>query len=789
MCHDLEMKGFEPVKWWCGMLVLLGFFLTPVSYAQIVLAFQGGEPGDTWGYTSTGADNTAEAQSFLLSNLISGTRSLVVGGNTPGGSCIDGGSGSGANVQRRFTFNPVNIASSSLYPRTLYFNWGNRYPVCVGTGWDSNEDLIFTPVLDGIAQPSQVLAVGNNNATFSIQNGFFEYEIPPCVQTFSFEIYVTTNRRDELLFLDDVMLLAPALNPNPNLAGIAGPTVVCAGDVSTYSVPLVQGLSYQWSVSHAAATWQSLSDGTIQIDWSGVPPGTYQVAVTASASVCGQLTQGAPVSITVTVGAAHDVLINEVICAGDSFAIGNQSFTQSGNYVVNLQTVSGCDSIVSLNLEVAPVSIAISSVQLCAGDSFAWHGTSLNASGQYTQNFVAASGCDSIEVLNLTVLPVIQTSLNLSACSGSTVIIGGQVLTSPGVFDLSFQSVTGCDSLVQVTLTDPGLTPTQLVVNACEGSTYSYNGVGYTSSGIYTILLPSAQGCDSLVELNLTMHPAQLIEQSSSICSGESVVWENQILNTSGVYEQLYMSQYGCDSVVRLVLNVNESFNFFEEYVVCAGEELMVHGQVFSSSGIYEVAFQTSSGCDSLFTLNFIELPSPSAQFSYSIQYQTDEQAVVQLISLSGSSGLTFEWIYPEGVAGDQGQNPEVTLDLTFGNSFEIGLVVINAAGCSDTVWLELEIVPELLVFVPNAFTPDGGKFNETFAPVISGEWKAGSYQLRIFNRWGELVFQSFNPSGSWDGSYGSQVAPSGVYVWQLEIESIYADEPMKLKGHVSVIR
>jgi gliding motility-associated-like protein len=789
LCHDLKMKGFEPVKLWCGMLVLLGFFLAEVSHAQIVLAFQGGEPGDTWGYTSTGADNTAEAQSFLLSNLISGTRSLVVGGNTPGGSCIDGGSGSGANVQRRFTFNPVNIASSSLYPRTLYFNWGNRYPVCVGTGWDANEDLIFTPVLDGVPQPAQVLAVGNNNATFSIQNGFFEYEIPPCVQTFSFEIYVTTNRRDELLFLDDVMLLAPALNPNPNLTGIIGPNVVCAGDVSTYSVPAVQGLSYQWSVSPAAATWQSLSDGTIQVDWNGVPPGTYQVAVNASVSVCGQLIQGASVSLSVTVGAAHDVVMNEVICEGDAFTLGNQSYTQSGNYVVNLQTVSGCDSIVSLNLEVVPVSSTASSVQLCAGDSYAWYGTSLNATGQYTQNFVSASGCDSIEILNLTVLPVIQTTLNLSVCSGGSVTIGGQMLTSPGVFNLSFQSVTGCDSLVQVTLTDPGLTPTQLDVDACEGSTYWYNGAGYTSSGIYTIVLPSAQGCDSLVELNLTMHPAQLVEQSSSICSGESVVWENQILNISGVYEQLYMSQYGCDSVVRFVLNVNETYNFFEEYVVCAGEDLTVHGQVFSASGIYEVAFQTSSGCDSLFTLNFIELPSPSAQFSYSIQYQTDEQAVVQLINLSTQSGVSFEWMYPAGATGGQTANPEVVLDLTATNLFSIGLVVTNAASCSDTAWVEIEIVPELLVFVPNAFTPDGGKYNETFAPVISGEWKAGSYQLRIFNRWGELVFQSFNPGGSWDGSYGSQVAPSGVYVWQLEIESIYADEPIKLKGHVSVIR
>jgi hypothetical protein len=641
------MKFTRRLAKWCGVVVLLGFYLTRPVYAQVVLAFQGGEPGDTWGYTSTGADNTAEAQSFLLSNLISGTRSLVVGGNTPGGSCIDGGSGSGANVQRRFTFNPVNIASSSLYARTLFFNWGNRFPVCVGTGWDANEDLIFTPILDGVAQPSQVLGVGNNNAAFSIQNGFFEYEIPPCVQTFAFELYVTTNRRDELLFLDDVMLLAPALNPNPNLAGVTGPPVVCAGDVSSYSVPAVQGVSYQWSVSHASATWQTITNSAIEVDWTTVPPGTYQVSVLPSTNACGQVVQGTPLSLSVTVGAVYDIALNQIICEGESFTLGNQSFTQSGNYVVNLQTVSGCDSIVSLNLEVVPVSSSVSSVQLCAGDSYEWYGTSLNATGQYTQNFVSTSGCDSIEVLNLTVLPIIQTSLNLSVCSGGSVTIGGQTLTSPGVFELSFQSVTGCDSLVQVTLTDPGLTPMQLVVHACEGSTYVYNGYEYQSSGTYTMVFSSVQGCDSLVELNLTMHPVQIIEQTASICAGETITWENQTLGTTGVYEQLYTSQYGCDSIMRLVLNVNQAYNFFEEYVVCAGEDLTVHGQVFSASGIYEVAFQTSSGCDSLFTLNFIELPSPSAQFSYSIQNQTDDEAVLQLVNLSGQQGVSFEWLYP----------------------------------------------------------------------------------------------------------------------------------------------
>lgn len=191
--------------------LLLSFSLTPCR-AQVSLAFQGGEPGNNWNYVSSGSDATAQAQAFLLNNIVSGTQSLVVGGNTGGGSCIDGGSGNGPAVARFFTFDPVNIASTSDFFRTLTFNWGSRHPICVGTGWDSGENLVFTPYHDGIAQPSETLAVGNNNANFSIQNHNHTHIIPPCVNSFYFHITITTNRRDELLFLDDVLLYAPQLN-------------------------------------------------------------------------------------------------------------------------------------------------------------------------------------------------------------------------------------------------------------------------------------------------------------------------------------------------------------------------------------------------------------------------------------------------------------------------------------------------------------------------------------------------------------------------------------------------
>ena len=202
-------------------LVTLLVMLSSSMKAQITLAFQGGEPGDSWSYISSGTDATAEAQSFLAQNIIAGTRSLVVGGNTGGGSCIDGGSGSGPSSARFFTFDEIDISSSSQLTRTLTFNFGNRMPACVGTGWDSGENLVFTAYHDGIAQTPITLVTGVNNLVVPIINNQYTHTIPTCVTNFYFNITITTNRRDELLFLDNVMLTTT----NVNSGGGAGTIV------------------------------------------------------------------------------------------------------------------------------------------------------------------------------------------------------------------------------------------------------------------------------------------------------------------------------------------------------------------------------------------------------------------------------------------------------------------------------------------------------------------------------------------------------------------------------------
>lgn len=102
--------------------------------------------------------------------------------------------------------------------------------------------------------------------------------------------------------------------------------------------------------------------------------------------------------------------------------------------------------------------------------------------------------------------------------------------------------------------------------------------------------------------------------------------------------------------------------------------------------------------------------------------------------------------------------------------------VLININQCNETV------------YVPNTFTPDGDEFNQTFKPVMTGI-DVHSYQMIIFNRWGELIFETNNPEVGWDGTYGGISVQDGIYTWSLQYKLPNEDGNTRLVGHVNVIR
>ncbi|HQU58339.1 MAG TPA: hypothetical protein PLU64_04065, partial [Saprospiraceae bacterium] len=175
-----------------------------------------------------------------------------------------------------------------------------------------------------------------------------------------------------------------------------------------------------------------------------------------------------------------------------------------------------------------------------------------------------ATGCDSIVTLDLTVYPIPETALVQEICDGESFPVGSSNYTTTGVYqDVLTSVVTGCDSIVNLNLTVHPIPVTNLVQEACDGETITIGSSTYTTTGQYQDVLTSVvTGCDSIVNLALTVHPIPVTNLVQEICDGESFGVGSSTYMASGVYQDILSSVVtGCDSIVNLNLTVNEVYN------------------------------------------------------------------------------------------------------------------------------------------------------------------------------------------------------------------------------------
>jgi gliding motility-associated-like protein len=118
--------------------------------------------------------------------------------------------------------------------------------------------------------------------------------------------------------------------------------------------------------------------------------------------------------------------------------------------------------------------------------------------------------------------------------------------------------------------------------------------------------------------------------------------------------------------------------------------------------------------------------------------------------------------------------------------------VIHYSNGCASPqqqVMITVENCPELLFYLPNAFTPDGDEHNNVFQPIFTSGFDPYNFNLKIFNRWGETIFESNNPLEYWDGTYQLSVCPAGIYTYTLQFKDINNDGKYSFGGHINLIR
>lgn len=235
--------------------------------------------------------------------------------------------------------------------------------------------------------------------------------------------------------------------------------------------------------------------------------------------------------------------IEASICEGGTYQFADQLLFQSGSYMKTFESEMGCDSIVSLRLNVLPTFMEKLDVELCSGDSYQLDDQHYNSTGTYTAIFSSANGCDSTVVLNLKVRDAIRTTVDAQICQGQEF----ESYNETGMYLDSFTAQDGCDSLRTLLLQVLPADTTVLDTSICAGTAF----MGFTETGSYTIE-SNEQGCLSYQIINLEVQDYEYLLLDSTLCPGESLYGYSE----SGLYvDTLYDATTPCGTIRTLQLN------------------------------------------------------------------------------------------------------------------------------------------------------------------------------------------------------------------------------------------
>ena len=305
--------------------------------------------------------------------------------------------------------------------------------------------------------------------------------------------------------------------------------------------------------------------------------------------------------------------LSQAVCENElPFLWHGDGYSVAGTYYDSLTAVvTGCDSIFVLQLTVNSVFRDTLPQAVCDNElPFLWRGGSYSMAGTYYDSLTAvATGCDSIYVLQLMINSVFRDTLPQAVCENELPFLwhGGSYSTAGTYYDSLAAVATGCDSIYVLELAVNPVFRDTLSQAVCENELpYLWHDGSYSAAGTYYDSLTAvATGCDSIFVLQLTVNPTFITPLSDAICQDDTFLFFNQLLTETGVYTETLQTVHGCDSIIELTLTVNEIFHHVTDTVICESDTPFVwRGNGYSVTNTYYDTVSAPLACDSIFTLN-----------------------------------------------------------------------------------------------------------------------------------------------------------------------------------------
>lgn len=286
----------------------------------------------------------------------------------------------------------------------------------------------------------------------------------------------------------------------------------------------------------------------------------------------------------------------------------------------------------------------------------------------------------------------------------------------------------------------------------------------YTTAGNYTVTLvvTSDLGCTNSVTQQVTVAPIPVAAFTApNACSGVPVNFTDLSTVATGTITDWDWT-FG-DGGTAAIRNPQHTFN---------------------TGGNYNVTLTVTSnnGCTNSITQPVIITTTPTASFDFTPNDPDILHSTVQFINNS-TNAVSYSWDF-----GGLGSSTQTSPSYTFPEepgSYTVTLIAYSGA-CIDTARANVAIKDVVIYYIPNTFTPDGDEFNQTFQPVFTNGFDPYDFNMQIFNRWGETVFESNDAAVGWDGSYDGKLVPDGLYTWRIEFKTLATDERIIIHGHVN---
>jgi len=583
--------------------------------------------------------------------------------------------------------------------------------------------------------------------------------------------------------------------PSITLLNSAGPTdiivnsinTVCGQSNGSVTLGLVTGgiAPYQYNFNgnglSGATSFSNLAAGTYSLlvqDNAGCVynapnvvisngSGPSAISVTTTNENCGQ--SNGSVTLGAVTGGVSPYLYN---FNGQGLA-ATTSFTnlQAGTYTVVVEDDGGCTftapPVTIINTS-GPSSVNVNLVNATCGQA---NGTVTlgavtggTAPYQYNFNNLGFAGTTSFtSILDGTYSLSVQDANGCLFTAPPIVLINSSAPNSISV-NISDASCGGTNGSVALGTVTGGTAPYQ----------YNFNGLGYSTNTNYT---------------NLSAGNFSLIVQDALGCTYSAP--QINVLTTTGptdiVFNPVDATCGSNDGSVTAISTVGGSAPYLYS----------LNGSTFSNNlsyvglapGNYSIIVQDAGDCTFQETVTIGGGTPPNADFAINPLAVSIWDAHVNLINESSNDVVDYYWIIPDGNP-NSGSTEDFETSFTgmTSGTYPITLIVTNSSGCTDTVTKYVELYNEILVFAPNAFTPDGDEYNNLWKVIVSNA-DLTSFNLKIFNRWGEIIFESFDFETGWDGTFNGVMVQDGLYTWKLSLKDTRSDQKFEYTGHITMVK